>query len=224
MLEVLSVIAFAVALSLDGFGAGISYGVRKIKIPLISLLVISVTSGVAIGTSMLCGHLVARFISVQIAEIVGALILIAVGIWILFQTWNQNKEDQQEDVCHQPECKKAERKEILNFKIKAFGLVIQILREPAAADVDKSGNISTKEAVLLGLALAMDALGAGFGAAMTGFRPLLTPLVVSIVKFIMVSVGIYLGRRYAAKWLGEKASVLPGWVLIVLGVARVIKI
>ncbi|HWI55236.1 MAG TPA: sporulation membrane protein YtaF [Desulfobacteria bacterium] len=224
MLELLSVIVFAVALSLDGFGVGISYGVRKIKIPLLSLLVISATSGVAIGVSMLCGHLVARFISIQLAEIVGALILISVGVWILVQTWTQNKKEQPKGSCLQPEGEQAECKEILNFKIKAFGLVIQILREPVVADFDKSGNISVKEAVLLGLALAMDALGAGFGAAMTGFRPLLTPLVVSIVKFIMVSGGIYLGRRYAAKWLGDKASVIPGWVLILLGVLRVIKI
>ncbi len=224
MLEMLSVIAFSVALSLDGFGVGISYGVRKIKIPLVSLLVISATSGLAIGASMLCGQLFARFISVQIAEIVGAVILIVVGVWILAQTWTQNKEDHQKDTSHQQEHQQVECKQILNFKIKAFGLVIQILREPAVADFDNSGNISAKEAVLLGLALAMDALGAGFGAAMTGFRPLLTPLVVSIVKFLMVSAGIYLGRRYAAKWLGEKASVLPGWVLILLGVARVIKI
>lgn len=221
MLELLSTVAFAVALSLDGLGVGISYGVRKIKIPVLSLLVISITSGLAIGFSMLCGHMAAKYISVKAAEIVGAVILIAVGIWILFQTWTQNRKSKR--VCTDDIAEEGCR-QIFNLKIKAFGLVIQILREPAVADFDKSGVISSKEAVLLGLALAMDALGAGFGAAMTGFRPLLTPLIVSIVKFTLVSAGVYIGRRYAAKWLGDKASVLPGWVLILLGVARVIKI
>lgn len=223
MLELLSTVAFAVALSLDGLGVGISYGVRKIKIPVFSLLVISITSGLAIGFSMLCGHVAAKYISVEIAEIIGAVILIAVGMWILFQTWTQNRKNQTIEEGESTTVEEDASKQIFNLKIKAFGLVIQILREPVVADIDKSGVISIKEAVLLGLALAMDALGAGFGAAMTGFRPLLTPLVVSIVKFTLVSTGVYVGRRYAAKWLGDKASVLPGWVLILLGVARVIK-
>lgn len=224
MLELLSTVAFAVALSLDGLGVGISYGVRKIKIPVFSLLVISITSGLAIGFSMLCGHMAAKYISVEIAEIIGAVILIAVGIWILFQTWMQNRKGRTVGADDIAKAEEEGCKQIFNLKIKAFGLVIQILREPAVADIDKSGVISSREAVLLGLALAMDALGAGFGAAMTGFRPLLTPLAVSIVKFTLVSAGVYVGRRYAAKWLGDKASGLPGWVLILLGVVRVIKI
>jgi len=146
-----------------------------------------------------------------------------VGLWILLQTWSKKgshiKPGEKSVGEHNPECQT-----ILDFKIEAFGLVIKIMREPTVADFDKSGFISVKEALLLGLALAMDAIGAGFGAAMTGFTPLLTPLIVGIVKFLMVSLGVILGRRYAVNWLGNRAAVLPGWVLIMLGVARVMKI
>lgn len=224
MLDLLSIVAFAVALSLDGFGVGISYGMRKIKIPFASLFVISLTSSVAIGVSMLCGHLVSKYISIKIAEIMGAVILISVGVWIVIQTWKQNKNVPPAEEGSKKNIEGSGSKQILKLKIKAFGLVIQILREPTAADFDKSGIISTREAVLLGLALAMDALGAGFGAAMTGFRPFITPVVVGGVKFILVSTGSYIGRRYTAHWIGDKAAVLPGWVLIILGIARVIKI
>ncbi len=224
IMELLSIAAFAFALSLDGFGAGISYGMRKIKIPASSLIVISLTSSTAIGISMLFGHVVAQYISLRIAKAAGALILILMGFWILLQTWSENKKQLVVSNGSIEKNPSAECRPIINFKIKALGVVVQILREPTVADFDKSGYISTKESLLLGLALAMDALGAGFGAAMTGFKPLLTPLVVGLAKFVLVSLGVYTGRRYTAKWLGERAAVLPGWVLICLGVARVIKI
>jgi len=221
--ELLSIIAFATALSLDGFGVGISYGMRKIRIPVLSLVVISLTSSTAIGLTMLFGHFVSQYISAEMAEIIGASILILVGLWILLQTWSKKEsyiQPGEKSVGeHNPECQT-----ILDFKIEAFGLVIKIMREPTVADFDKSGFISVKEALLLGAALAMDAIGAGFGAAMTGFTPLLTPLIVGIVKFLMVSLGVMLGRRYAVNWLGNRAAVLPGWVLILLGVARVMRI
>lgn len=229
-MEFLYMVAFAAALSLDGFGVGVAYGMRKIKIPFLSLVVISLTSATGIGITMYSGHLVSQYLSVKAAEITGAAILIGVGLWILFQTWTGKGAGPEVENTYtagpEPGTEGktgTECKPILNLRIRAFGLVIQIMREPTVADIDKSGNISTREALLLGLALAMDALGAGFGAAMTGFTPLLTPAVVGTVKFIMVSVGVHIGRRYAVNWLGDRAAVLPGWVLILLGVARVIK-
>lgn len=223
-MELLSIITFAFALSLDGFGAGISYGIRKIKIPVLSLAVISLTSSTAIGISMLFGHFIAQYISLRIAKALGALILILMGFWIVVQTWSDNKRKADDPKGSDNKEISTECRPVVNFRIKALGLVVQILREPTVADFDKSGYISTKESLLLGLALAMDALGAGVGAAMTGFKPFLTPLVVGVAKFILVNLGAYTGRRYTAKWLGERAAILPGWVLICLGLARVIKI
>lgn len=225
MVELLSIIAFAVALSLDGFGVGVAYGMRRIKIPVLSLVVISLTSSTAIGISMLSGHFVSMYVSRETAEVIGASILIIVGIWILLQTRKENNIRIVPEAEQGSEGANAGLQEpILRLKIKSLGLVIQILREPTVADLDKSGLISAREAVALGLALAMDALGAGFGAAMTGFRPTLTPLIVGIVKFALVNLGLFTGHRYAVKWVGNRAAVLPGWVLIFLGIARVIKI
>ncbi|MFZ5641628.1 MAG: sporulation membrane protein YtaF [Bacillota bacterium] len=226
----LSVLAFAVALSLDGFGVGVSYGIRKIKIPLASLVVISLTSSAAIGISMLSGHLVARYISPEAAEIIGAVIIISVGLWVLYHAWRDRREGggagplpEMELLPETEQLPEGER-QVLKIRLKPLGLVIQILREPAHADLDKSGAISVFEAMLLGLALAMDALGAGFGAAMTGFEPVLTVPVVGLTKFIMVGLGDMLGRRYAANWLGDRAAAIPGWVLIGLGLLRVFRL
>lgn len=199
-----SIIAFAVALSFDNFAVGISYGVRRISIPVLSLLVISLTSAMAIGIAMLMGHLVASLISAELAKLVGAVILIGLGSWILLQAWIQRRD-------------KSEVKE------DSEGLVIQILKEPHKADWDRSGTISVQEALLLGTALAMDAFGAGFAAAMAGFKSLTTPLMVGIVSFILVSSGVYLGRNYAPQWLNSRAALIQGGVLVLLGVVRIVQ-
>ena len=68
---------------------------------------------------------------------------------------------------------------VLMIELKRIGIVIQILRTPQMADVDRSGIISASEALLLGIALSLDSFGAGLGAAMIGFSPLLTALVIS---------------------------------------------
>lgn len=222
-MELFSVLVFALALSMDGFGAGIVYGTRNIRIPLTSLVIVGFTSSTAIGISMFFGHLVTRYVSPRLAGTAGALILILMGLRMIIQTWSSHKRDEisktKADHAEPPETQA-----ILKFKIKSLGLVIQILREPAIADMDNSGHINTKEALLLSLALAMDSLVAGFGAAMTGFRPLLTPFIVGPISAFWVGLGVFIGKRYAAKWLGGKAAILPGWVLVCLGLARVIKI
>ena len=236
----LSVIAFAVALSLDGFCVGISYGVRKIRIPPVSLLVISLTSSVVILISMLFGNIVARYISVKAAGIVGAIILICVGLWIIFKTWRSQRKKQkcagqpveavQMPGPEQPpgaaEMSAGER-QVLEIHLRPLGLVIHILKEPAEADLDKSGTICSYEAVLLGLALAVDSMGAGFGLAMAGFKSLLTPVfiagMVGLASFVLVAAGRLLGCRYAGRWFGDRAGAIQGGVLIGLGLLRVFK-
>lgn len=228
-MEWVSILLFAVALSLDGFGVGISYGMRGIKIPVSSLVVISLTSAGAISISMLGGHILARVISVEAAEIIGAVILIVVGGWIIYQATTGNKNGKKDgnktaDGLIDADLLKTRECELFKIRLKPLGIVIQIVKEPSRADMDDSGNISEKEAFFLGLALALDALGAGFGAAMTGIKPLVTPVLVGVTKFTLVGVGGLIGRRYAANWIGDKAATIPGWVLIVLGVIRVMKL
>ncbi len=224
-------LAFAIALSFDGFAVGVSYGLRRISIPASSLLVISLTSATAMGVSMLMGHLVSALVSIEVAEKIGAIILMGVGCWVLYQTWVQQREQGGQPEQVSPEenqtslaAQEVQEKQLLKIRIRTLGLVIQILKEPSKADWDRSGTISIREAVLLGMALAMDALGAGFGAAMAGFKPLMTPVVVGVVKFVLVSTGQYLGSTYAARWINGRVALLPGGLLVLLGLMQIVRI
>jgi len=210
-------IIFAAALSLDGFGVGISYGIRKIRIPLKSLLVICISSAAALAVSMLMGNLIANFLSEKVAETLGGIALLLVGGWLLIQAWLQRLEPKNGWGL-------TENSPITVFKlsIPSLGLVIKILKEPAKADFDQSGEISVNEAVFLGFALAMDALGAGLGAAMMGFSPILTPIVAGLTKFCLVSLGLYLGSQVSFDRLLSNLGLIPGVIIMFLGAVKIL--
>src|SRR5699024_11873303 len=72
-----------IAVSLDGFGVGIAYGMRRIHVPIPALLIIMCCSGVIVLTSMTIGSMLTTFISVNTAKVIGGFILICIGLFCL---------------------------------------------------------------------------------------------------------------------------------------------
>jgi putative sporulation protein YtaF len=217
LLPVISLLLLAFAVSLDGFGVGVMYGLRKIRIPLLSIAILSLWSGIIIFGSMQIGVWMSSLMSVAVAKRIGAVILIGIGIWALIQMLQQKQQEPEElpKVTMEPSLKK-----ILYIELKRFGLVIQILRTPSIADVDKSGNISASEATLLGLALSLDAFGAGIGAALIGYAPILTSTVIAFASGTFIAIGLRIGFHYAEMNWMKKLSIVPGCVLILMGIMK----
>ena len=74
----------------------------------------------------------------------------------------------------------------------------------------------------MGLALAVDAMGAGVGIAMAGYNILFTALTVGVLKFILVSSGIELGKYIHNEAIRSVASFIPGFIFITIGVLEFI--
>jgi putative sporulation protein YtaF len=206
---------FAIALSLDGFGVGISYGLRNIKIPFKSLIVICLSSASALAISMFAGNIIANLFSEKVAETIGGIALLFVGSWLLIQAWAYRLEPKDGW-----EYNEQNPFTVCKFSIPSLGIVIKILKEPAKADLDSSGEISPNEAIFLGFALAMDALGAGLGAAMMGFSPIITPFIAGMTKFCLVILGLYLGSQSRIVSLRGKLNFLPGVIIMLLGIVK----
>ncbi|WP_442601451.1 sporulation membrane protein YtaF [Paenibacillus sp. KN14-4R] len=230
MLPILSLFVLAIAVSLDGFGVGMMYGLRKIRIGLLSIAIISCFSGFIIYMSMGIGRWLSTFLSSEWSSRIGAIILIGIGVWALIQLFiqkNHESRDNHSEALVEKNDTTAESqnhsvKEILNIELRRFGLVIQILRTPAVADMDKSGSISASEAVFLGLALSLDSFGAGIGAALIGFAPALTAAVIAFSSGTFISLGLHFGLRFAdLAWI-RKMSLLPGCVLILMGIIKLL--
>jgi Predicted membrane protein len=69
----------------------------------------------------------------------------------------------------------------------------------------------------LGLALALDAFGAGIGLAMTGLNILYTALSVGVVQLVLVNAGIGLGKSLRAERYQHIAAIVPGFILVGIG-------
>jgi putative Mn2+ efflux pump MntP len=239
MLPFLSLALLALAVSLDGFGVGVMYGLRKIRIPFVSIVIISICSGLVIFASMQIGVYIAKFLSKSVASATGAVILIGIGLWAIVQMWRQRPGNDSSKARADAESKDGEAepghaaaepneplaltggiRTVLRIEMKRLGLVIEILRTPSLADVDRSGYISSSEAVLLGAALSLDAFGAGIGAAFIGFAPLMTAAIIALASGLFITTGLRIGLTYAdTRWL-QRLSVLPGCILIAMGIMK----
>lgn len=212
-MEILSYILFALALNVDSFCTSLTYSAKSIKVPPLSLLIISLVSMFSIALSMAAGSLLAAKIPVLAAYRLGSGLLLLIGLWILYQTLRKKQE--KSNRYEKPAAKTVE------IRLRLFGLVIQILKEPARADVDCSGVISPQEAFLLGTALALDAFVAGFAVSLLGFSILITATAVGLGHFLLACLGITAGRSIKAGLIGRQFTALPGCILILLGLLKI---
>lgn len=225
--HLISLVVLAFAVSLDGFGVGVTYGLRKIRIPFLSVFIIACCSGLIIWLSMQAGGWIGNYISESTASLIGASILIAIGCWALIQLVRTKGSDTSAEGGLQGGepariAAAVEAAQLLKLELKQLGLVIQILRTPQAADVDRSGTISSSEAVMLGVALSLDAFGAGLGAALLGLPSLLTPLIIAAAGALFLVVGTRIGLRFAAKKGMHVLSYVPGILLIMIGIMKLL--
>lgn len=208
----LPVFILALAISLDGFVAGITYGLKGIKINTLAILIISIASGIMLLFSMVCGAWLTVLFPALWAERLGGLLLVLIGCWLLYHSLEERLVNESEE--------SSWPREIFSFEISSLGLIINILQEPVKADLDYSGTISKQEAVILGAALALDAFGAGLGAAMAGYSILATVILVTSAKFILLKAGVYLGTNTTADYSNTNLKLTPGFILIILGMLK----
>ncbi|MBM7557085.1 sporulation membrane protein YtaF [Halanaerobacter jeridensis] len=213
-MNLLPVLILALAISLDGFLAGITYGLKGIKINLCPIVIISIASGVMVLFSMVCGSWLTKLFPALWASKIGGLLLVLIGGWLLYQS--AREIDNNEDIA------KKWPRELFSFEINSLGLIINILQEPLRADLDYSGTISKQEAVVLGTALALDAFGAGIGAAMAGYNILATAIFVIAFKFVLLKMGVWLGTNTTADYSRNNLKLTPGFILIILGLIKLL--
>ncbi len=210
MNDVVALVLLAFAVSLDSFTVGLTYGIRKVTIPTKSLIIILLCTFFILMVAMGIGSFIELFISYEAAEKLGGAILIGIGIWVLYQFFTSQKND----------AETGKEYKVIEFEIKPFSVIVKILKKPMEADFDKSGSISSIEALFLGTALSLDAFGAGIGAALIDLPPILFPIVITISSMCFVLVGINIGKIIkSTRWM-KSLTVLPGLALIALGLFK----
>jgi putative sporulation protein YtaF len=203
----------SISISLDGFSVGITYGLRQLRIPISSLSVIALCSFSAVYAVMSASHSLVEWISPETGKKLGGSILVLIGcITLIRMKRAKGKSISTAPVPSQPEQPISQ--------IRAFGLIIQILRDPSTADADRSGHITGWEAVMLGVALSFDAMGAGISFVFLGYPRLTASGCVAFSGAALLALGIEAGQRFRTfRWF-QDLSWLPPVLLICIGVVK----
>ncbi len=203
-------ILLVLSLSIDALVASFAYGTDNIHIPLISSTVLTFISSLFLLISMSIGALIGEFIPTDIAKWASFLLLFAIGFVRLFEGIIKNFLGKQANG--------STPKELNLFDFK---LIVQVYGDPTTADVDKSKTLSAKEALTLGIALSLDSLVVGFGAALASL-PIIEVLIFSIIfNYAAIGIGCLVGRKCAQKMKFD-LSWLSGAILMVLAIIRMI--
>lgn len=192
-------ISIGIIANLDNLGIGISYGLQKIRIPLFSNLLIAIISSVATAFAMIMGTFLSRIF--PIANFIGALSLIAIGLWISFGSILQKNVFPS-----------------LYKRSKIFSFIMDILRNPAKADRNANGIICNCEAIILGISLSLNSFVTGLGAGLS--RLSLIPVAVSVFFFSLLTIcsGYELGNRSNFLRFGHLSEIISGTLLVALGI------
>jgi len=205
------VLLLGFAVSLDSFAAGVAYGLKNIRIPVTSLVIVGLVTALCTALAMLGASVLDRFIDLQLAVVAGSLLLIGLGGLSLFQEYLTKNTA----FC-QPDGDGSIRQ--LTFSLGR--LVINIMIRPETADIDLSNSISPLEAVFLGLALGIDNMVATFAASLISMLPLCTPLVMGLIQMALISVGSQSFCRLLSDSWKRRFPFLPGTILILIGLIR----
>ncbi|WP_240420639.1 sporulation membrane protein YtaF [Paenibacillus periandrae] len=199
----LLILGFAISSSLDNLGVGISYGIRGIRIGFVSNLIMAIICFLFSEAGILFGQWLSTVLPGIFPVLVGAFLLIIIGIRIILFAVPRKKQ----------RSVKGDQEISDNHSLKG------ILQNPEAADIDKSGEIGMLEAVILGIALSANAVTNGLGAGLLGLSPLAISLTAAVGSFITVWFGVALGRKVAgihigSFTLGQFGTILSGIIII----------
>ncbi|MCP1306148.1 sporulation membrane protein YtaF [Paenibacillus tyrfis] len=201
----LLIVGFAVSSSLDNLGVGISYGIRRIRVGVLSNLIIAMICFLFSETGILFGQWLSEVLPGILPVVVGAFVLTVIGLRIVLLAMPRKPS-------MTPEVKE-DRSDGPSLK--------GLLQHPEKADKDQSGSIGIGESVVLGVALSANAVTNGLSAGLMNLSPLAISLTAAQGSFITIWVGVAIGRKVAgvrigAFTLGQFGTLISGVILLVI--------
>jgi putative sporulation protein YtaF len=212
----LVILLLALSCNLDNIAIGISYGIRNIRLPWLSNLLIAFLTAAGTGLFIVFGQRIITYLSPKIAVLSASLILIAMGLWVLGQEFLSHFSPSSDSDLAAPTSPSVSTTD--SPPVCLWQQMTHILKDPSFADKDSSGHIDLKESLLLSLALMLNNIPNGLGAGLLGLPSFFTALIVGLLSIITFLVGIGFGKNFGQRWLGQWAGTVAGCLLIILGV------
>ncbi|PJI10527.1 MULTISPECIES: manganese efflux pump [Clostridium] len=196
---VISAILFSLASNLDNVVIGIAYGIKKIKINMAANLIIAVVTSVGTFLSMSIGKYISHFLPHFIANVLGAGAITILGVYFVIQSIRKLINDK-------------------NSKEIALKNTSEMIEYAEKSDLDRSGDISLKEALLAAFGLTFNNIGTGVAASITGVNITVTVAATFILSILTIKFGESVGNHVLGQFFGKYSPLFSGILLILLGV------
>lgn len=192
-MQFFSIMLFAVSSNLDNLIIGVSYGIKKIRIPFLSNFLIAVMAFAGTFLSMLCGERITQWLPVGLANAIGSVMIIVIGLGGLIKYLYSRRRSAQDNV-QWP------------------------INEPEKYDKNSDKTLELKETVSLGIALTVNNIGLGVGASMSGLSVLGTAMMSSVFCMGLMLIGNYIGKGCTSKRFEKYSEVISAVIIILLGI------
>jgi len=200
----------ALALSLDALVAGFAYGSDRIRIPWTSAQIINLICSGSLGLSLCAGTLLRHALPDWLTTAICFGILLVLGIVKLLDSATRAIIRRHQNL-HR----------VIKFSFFNLQFILKLYAEPQDADVDQSKTLSPMEAVSLAVALSLDGIAVGFGAALGRTNSWAVFLCSILTTALALGLGAALGNRVSRK-LSFNVSWLSGVLLLLLAAAKLL--
>lgn len=197
-------IFLAVIVSLDTYLASATYCNSGIKIPLLSMSVISLISAVVLGVSLEFSGFIGRFVPAETCHICGTAVISAIGIMTVFKSIIRSIT------------KHISRKGEVSVRSGKYGIVMKLYLDETVADFDNSKILSASEAAALALASSLDSAATGLSSGFAGINPVMAFLFTLVAGMISITLGNVTGKKLSS--LHHDFSWVGGILLILFAV------
>ncbi len=232
-MHLISAFLLAIASNVDNFAVGIAYGMKKLKIGILTNLFIALVSAIGTFLSISVGEDINNYLSVDVANVLGSLVLVAVGIWSIEETFKREGKRAKKkakmrqemrvlvaagsnrmmsDTITDDSSQEFSQEFLQEFSYENF------LENPEKADLDRSGYIDVRESIALAFGLTLNNLGSGVGGGISHLNAVITTFLVFTLSLLGMSGGYLLGDRFTTRVSGFWAGIISGVLVIIIGV------
>lgn len=187
-----SFVLLSVALAADTFAAGLSYSAGKVRVPLSSVCVLSLISGLTFTLSLTAGKKIAVLIPPKATAIFSFFVLLILALYKLY--------DALPDKFHPTK----------DLTTISFSKQVN-KKEPSV--------LSPAEALVLSLALSIDSITAGIGSSGPDLSPAIIFVTCFVIHFFSIALGLFAGKKLLCK-KSCHLSFLPAVLLFLLALSK----
>ena len=203
-------ILLVISLCIDSALASFAYGTNKIKIPILSAFILTLISTIFLLFSISVGDFVKNLFPTDLTKLICFFILFLLGFLRLF-----------EGILKQYLNKKADSTNSIELCFLSFKLVLNVYADATIADLDHSNSLSSKEALYLGIALSLDSIVVGFGAALASIAFVQITFLSIVFNLLSIIIVSFIGHRCASS-INFDLSWVSGIMLILLAFIKLL--